>query len=207
MRHNWVTLIAAFLLLSPVILGLIRGLSTQLEITQYKIRSLVHSIQWLLAYLAAPFVLRNVILQNPWHIRLFDRLTSGIESNLFVWAISIPIIATVLFYLLSMLVNPLMDFLASLLHHAQLWTRNLTPAINRISAALLATPIGLVQMFIFVFMVHLALTIGLFPGLSSQARQSSLYQWANYKVINPLLQDTLPKHSTEFRNQNPGQLL
>lgn len=207
MRQNWVTLIAAFLLLSPIILGLMRGLTTQLEITQYKIRSFVHSIQWLLAYLAAPFVLRNVIIQNPWHISLFDRLTREIENSLIVWVITIPIIAMVLFYLLNMVLNPFMDLLANILHRTQLWTRNLTPTISRISAAILATPIGLVQMLIFVLIVHLTLTIGQFPSLSSQAHHSSLYQWANHKVINPLLQNTLPKHSTEFKLQSQEQLL
>lgn len=202
MEQNWVTLICGFLLLSPIILGLIRGLPTQLEITQFKIRGFIHSIQWLLAYLLAPIVFRIVIIQNPWHISLFSALTREFENNLLAWALTIPILAMIIFSILNMFLDPFMDLLSNILYHVQLRSRNLTPTMSRIFAALMETPKGLLQMLAFVLIVHLALTVGQLPSLTNQAHQSSLYRWANNKIINPLLQDTLKKRLTRLNNNS-----
>ncbi|MBX6396625.1 MAG: hypothetical protein IRY98_13170, partial [Alicyclobacillaceae bacterium] len=143
MDHNWITLIAGFLLLSPVLTGLWRGLPSELELMKYSIRSALGSLQWILASLSALWLLRTIVLQNPWHLPQLEWLSQQLRESLVAWAIAVPVSAFLISWFLDLLSQPVVSLAVGCLHRMQGWAMRLPGGISRLLGAVLQLPRGL----------------------------------------------------------------
>ncbi|MDI3328650.1 MAG: transglutaminase domain-containing protein [Alicyclobacillaceae bacterium] len=193
MDQNWITLIAGFLLLSPVLVGFWRGLPSELEWMKYSVRSALGSVQWIAATLAALWILRTIAAENPWNLSQLEWLRRQLNTNLISWAAALPVTAFLISWFLDLFVQPLAGFGVNVLHRLQGWAARLPKGMSRLLGALLQIPRGMLHLLIFVAAVHLVLPYIHAPSVALMAQQSPLYRWADNRVVGPLLSSPLVK--------------
>ncbi len=185
--HNWITLIAAFLLLSPIVIGLWRGLPGELELMKYSIRSALGSVQWILASLAALWLLRTVVAQNAWGIPQLQWVSRQLHGSLIAWAVAVPVTAFLFSWILDLLAQPVIGLAVGVLHRLQGLASRLPRTLNHALGGLLQVPRGALHMLVFVAAIHLILPYIHAPTVEAMAKESSLYRWADTRVVSPLL--------------------
>jgi hypothetical protein len=193
LNFNWITVIAGFLLVSPLITGFWRGFPNELEKMKYTVHSFFSSVQWILSYAIALWSLRAIVIQNTWDIPQIQWIQQQLKASIFAWVLALPISALLISWFLGLFVEPVVGLLAGGLYHLQGWADRLSKGASRMLAVSLKIPKALLQTLIFLTAVHLALPYLNSPDLFGMAKSSSLYQWADRKVINPLLTSSFTK--------------
>lgn len=193
MNLNRISLIAGFLLVRPLISGFWRGFPNELEKMKYTVHSFCTSVQWILSYGIALWGLRTIVIQNTWQMPQIQWVQQQLKASLFSWVVALPISALLISWLLGLFVEPVVELLTGGFHRLQRRAERLSKGSSKMIAVFLNIPKAVLHTLIFLTAVHLALPYLNSPDLSGMAKSSSLYQWADSKVINPLLTSSLTK--------------
>jgi hypothetical protein len=191
--HNWVTVIIAFLLLSPILFGFIRGLPAELEMMKYSIRSMIGSIQWIISYALSLWVLKSIVLKNTWHLEQLTWIQQQLNNGWMAWMIALPVCAFLISWFLDLFVQPVLLLLFAVFSKLQGYATHLPKAFSRVFGAVLLVPKGVLHALVFAFIIHIAIPYVHAPALSKMKDDSQVYQWTDHHVINPLLASSLAK--------------
>jgi uncharacterized membrane protein required for colicin V production len=204
LTYNWITIIAAFLLVTPILLGFMRGLPGELESMKYRIHSAFHSLQWIASYAIAIWGLRRIMqlqMQQAWQIPQLQWMLQQLRASMLVWAIAIPLGACLVYWLIEIVIYPIQTLLFALVNQLQKWAGLLPKGLSRAFAALLQTPKAFLRTFVFVLLVHLALPFVHVPAFTKMAKDSSVYQWTDNQLITPLFTSSLTKQLPMLQQQ------
>jgi hypothetical protein len=190
---NWITIIAVFLLVSPLLIGLWRGLPNELDHLRYTIYSVCSSILWLISYGITFWILRSLVMNSNLEIPQLYWLQQHLKASIFAWAVAIPICALLLSWILRLLAGPVIHLLTSSVHHIGRWTERIPKGLSRGLTLVLKVPKAILQTLIFLLVVHIGLPFLSSSDFSKMAESSFVYQWTDKKVINPLLASSWSK--------------
>jgi hypothetical protein len=193
MEINWITLIGGYLLIMPLVLGLYRGLPNELELVKYRIRSFIGSIQWIISYLCAIWLLKNVILKNPWDLSQLGWLSDQLNNNMFTWVLAVPLTAVLLSWLLSIVFDPLIALFVGIIRGLQGWSHRFPEWLSRLLSVILQTPKSVLHAILFALLVYIAIPYLNSPPLSKMTSESSFYQMAYNEAIHPIMESSLIK--------------
>lgn len=199
--YNWITLLAVFLLVTPLVFGWLRGLPGELESLKYRLLGALRSVLWLAAYglsLWGLFLLQKGSIQNLPQLQGIRQL---LHDHLDAWAIAIPLGAVLLYWLLEMLLSPFFLLCSAILRRLQGLSSLLPRWLSRMLGALLQAPKVLLRVSLFLLLLHFAVALAGIPALSRAAEESSLYRWADQQVLSPLLERVLPQQIPVLREE------
>ncbi|HJV46223.1 MAG TPA: transglutaminase domain-containing protein [Bacillota bacterium] len=193
MEMNWINLIGGYLLIMPLIMGLYRGLPNELELVKYRIRAFLGSIQWIFSYLCAFWLLKSVVLTNPWNLSELDWLADQLNSSLYTWILAVPITALLISWLLGIIFDPLITIFVVIIQRIQGFTRYFPDWINRILSVFLQLPRSVLHTILFALVVHFGVPYLQIPELSKMVSESSFYHFVDNTAISPLMESSLVK--------------
>lgn len=193
MGLNWITLITVFLLISPLLIGLIRGLPHELEKMKYTVHSVFSSIVWILSYVIAFWGLHTVITQN-WDISQLQWFQQQLKATIFAWVIALPISAMIISWFIGLLTRPLVELLMGSVHQLRGFSSKLPKGLSNLLTVCLKIPKAVLHTLLFLLAIHFGLAYIQSPALAQTAASSSVFQWADSSVINPLLSSSLTKN-------------
>ncbi|MCH5586498.1 transglutaminase-like domain-containing protein [Shimazuella sp. AN120528] len=188
MQTNWITIIVVFLLVSPLLIGLIRGLPRELDKLTYSIHSLCSSVLWLFSYGVTFWILSSFVKVNSLpDINQLQWVQQQLQASIFAWAIAVPILALLIYWLLKLIAWPIISLLTGSVHHVSRWTERLPQGLSRVTAVIINVPKAILQTLIFLLAVHIGLAYLPSSDLSKMAENSVVYDWTDQKVITPVL--------------------
>lgn len=176
------------LLVSPLLIGLWRGLPRELDKWTYSLHSLCSSVLWIVSYGIAFWLLRSMVKPNSIPDLLFLQwMKQQLQASIFAWAIAIPIGALFVYGLLKWITWPMFRLLTGSVHHVSRWTEYLPEGISRMFAVVFNVPKAVLQALIFMLAVHVGLAYFPSSDFSKMAKDSSIYQWTEQSVITPVM--------------------
>jgi hypothetical protein len=187
--YNWISIIVVLLLLGPLLLGWMRGLSGEFESLKYRIHAAFHTLRWIASFALAFWGLRQLMqwqLQQSWQVPQLQWMMQQLHSSLWAWAVAVLFATCLAYWVLEIFFYPVEALLLALIQQMQRWAGLLPGGIGRLLAAFLQAPKGLLRALVFAVVLHFALPVVHVPALTEMARESALYQWAESQVITPL---------------------
>ncbi len=191
MHYSILTVILLYILISPVLIGYMHGLPTELELIRLRISGTTRRVLWLAAYLCAPVVYRLLIINDPfgfWHLNGYGHPAN---LNLLAWLIIISLLAVLIYAVFNMLVAPVLALPLLTLSWLKRFATRLSSGWGSFFAAILEVPRGFLHFIIAAGIIHLAISYLALPSLAALARHSEVYQWANSNLIVPLFSQPL----------------
>jgi hypothetical protein len=202
LQLNWITIIAVFLLVSPLLIGFIRGLPNELEKWTTSVYSLFSSLLWLLSYVCTFWILHSFVKQtnlpDVWQVQWAQQ---QLQDSIIAWAAAVPVCALLIYVVFKLAAWPIMQLLTGSAHLFSSQAQHLSQGWSKVLSVILNVPRAILRTFIFLFAVHFGLMYLPSDHLSKMAEKSLVYQWTEQQVIAPVLASTWSKEVPVLEEQ------